>query len=319
MTASSIAGEPIVFVQDQAPDDVPQLAMPWRGVLKLPSQDPQLGIELELWPDSRAFVQMLRTGEPVAMTRAFEPLIRFTVWSGRLTDPAPLSLDTTNMRRAGSGIVGADQTVDLATGDETEPGGDAPGLTIAFSELRKYSVLQVSRDAGVPMVLGRGYPHPARAAAGPVRLASQGVGASRSGRGRDGAQGRGLRAAAQGAVRRRVPEVGGRARPGSGRGAGPAGARRWGPDDGDRVGEDLRRRLQRGAVRVHRRDDRLLRLPGVPARTDLGDLANGRVRRPGRERGLRGGSRGRGRPGAVGQHVRVLVAPGPVGGGGLPR
>jgi cytochrome c biogenesis protein len=148
-----IASEPIVFVQDQAPDDVPQLAMPWRGVLKLPSLSPQLGIELELWPDSRAFVRMLETGEPTAMTGAFQPLIRYVVWSGRLTDPSPLSLDTTTMTREATGIVGADQVVDPDTGEALDDPGAASGLTFGFPELRKYTVLQVSRDAGVPLVL----------------------------------------------------------------------------------------------------------------------------------------------------------------------
>jgi cytochrome c biogenesis protein len=148
-----IASEPIVFVQDEAPEGVPQLAMPWRGVLKLPSLDPQVGIELELWPDSRAFVQMLETGEPVAMTSAFQPLIRYAVWSGRLTDPSPLSLDTTNMTREATGIVGADQVVALEDGAVVDDPAAAGGLTIGFPELRKYTVLQVSRDAGVPFVL----------------------------------------------------------------------------------------------------------------------------------------------------------------------
>jgi cytochrome c biogenesis protein len=148
-----IASEPIVFVQDEAPEGVPQLAMPWRGVLKLPSRSPQLGIELELWPDSRAFVRMLETGQPVAMTGSFQPLIRYEVWSGRLTDPSPLALDTTNMTRRATGIVGADQVVGLLDGAPVEDPPTAGGLTIGFPELRRYTVLQVSRDAGVPLVL----------------------------------------------------------------------------------------------------------------------------------------------------------------------
>lgn len=148
-----IASEPIVFVQDEAPDGVPQLAMPWRGVLKLPSLSPQLGIELELWPDSRAFVRMLQTGEPVAMTNAFQPLIRYSVWSGPLTDPSPLSLDTTSMTREATGIVGAGQVVGLTEGDVVDDPSTAGGLTIGFEDLRKYTVLQVTRDAGVPLVL----------------------------------------------------------------------------------------------------------------------------------------------------------------------
>ena len=45
-----IASEPITFVQDTAPEGVPQLAMPWHGILKLPSLHPQVGMTLELWP-----------------------------------------------------------------------------------------------------------------------------------------------------------------------------------------------------------------------------------------------------------------------------
>ena len=39
-----IASEPITFVQDPAPEGVPQLAMPWHGILKLPSLHPQVGM-----------------------------------------------------------------------------------------------------------------------------------------------------------------------------------------------------------------------------------------------------------------------------------
>jgi cytochrome c biogenesis protein len=158
-----IAAEPLTFVQDTAPEGVPQLAMPWHGVLKLPSLDPQMGIKLELWPDSRAFLQQLRTGQPVAMIQAFQPFIRFAVFRGELTDLSQLSLDTSVMRPGTRGIVGAGTTVDLRTGkpveDSQAPSGQGPagqepdGLTIAFPELRQYSVLQVSRDRGVPLVL----------------------------------------------------------------------------------------------------------------------------------------------------------------------
>jgi cytochrome c biogenesis protein len=51
------------------------------------------------------------------------------------------------------GIVGAGRTVDLATGEEVPPGETGSGSTIAFPELRQYSVFLVSRDAGVPLVL----------------------------------------------------------------------------------------------------------------------------------------------------------------------
>ena len=77
----------------------------------------------------------------------------YTVFRGDLTDPSPLSLDTSVMRKTGKGVVGAGQTVDLRTGKALADGASPPGLTISFPELRQYSVLQVSRDRGVPLVL----------------------------------------------------------------------------------------------------------------------------------------------------------------------
>jgi cytochrome c biogenesis protein len=148
-----IASEPITFVQDTAPEGVPQLAMPWHGILKLPSLEPQAGLTLELWPDSRAWLQLRTTGEPAAMTHAFQPIIFFKVFRGELTDTSAQSLDMGVMRRTGQGIVGAEQTVDLRTGEALADGATPTGLTIAFPELRQYSVYQVSRDRGVPLVL----------------------------------------------------------------------------------------------------------------------------------------------------------------------
>jgi cytochrome c biogenesis protein len=146
-----IASEPITFVQDTAPEGVPQLAMPWHGIVKLPSLHPQVGLTLELWPDSRAWLRLRTSGEPVAMTQEFQPLMFFKVFRGDLTEPSSTSLDTNVMRKAGQGVVGAGQTVDLRTGGVVADGGS--GLTISFPELRQYSVLQVSRDRGVPLVL----------------------------------------------------------------------------------------------------------------------------------------------------------------------
>jgi len=147
-----IASEPITFVQDTAPPGVPQLAMPWHGVLKLTSLDPQVGITFELWPDSRAFLQLQQTGQPIPMVQAFQPFMRFSVYRGDLADPSPLSLETAGLRRGARGIVGGGQTVDLKTGRPVA-GDSAGSLTMSFPELRQYSVLQVSRDRGVPLVL----------------------------------------------------------------------------------------------------------------------------------------------------------------------
>jgi cytochrome c biogenesis protein len=57
------------------------------------------------------------------------------------------------MRRVGRGILGAGQTIDLSTGKPSDGGAAAPGLTISFPDLRQYSVFQVTRDAGVSVVL----------------------------------------------------------------------------------------------------------------------------------------------------------------------
>ena len=145
-----IASGPVAFVQPTAPAGVPQLAIPWEGIVKLPSLDPQAAVQLELWPDSRAFVAQRATGQPVAMTQAFEPFMRFTVYRGSLASPSAASFDTSGMRVQARGIVGAGQRVDLDTG-RTATG--ASRLTVSFPQLRKYSVFQVTRDSGVPVVL----------------------------------------------------------------------------------------------------------------------------------------------------------------------
>jgi cytochrome c biogenesis protein len=144
-----IASDPILFVRQPAPDGVPQLAMPWVGILKLPSIRPQAGLKLELWPDSRGFLAMTQ-GQPVPMLQAFDPFIRFSVYRGALTDPSQRTLDTTGMKVTAEGIVGAGQTVDLNTGRSATP---RSSLTVSFPELRKYSVFQVTRDSGVPTVV----------------------------------------------------------------------------------------------------------------------------------------------------------------------
>ena len=144
-----IASDPILFVRQAAPDGVPQLAMPWVGILKLPSIQPQAGLKLELWPDSRGFLAMTQ-GQPVAMLQAFDPFIRFSVYRGQLTDPSQRTLDTAGMRVTAQGIVGAGQTVDLNTGRAAT---SRSSLTVSFPELRKYSVFQVTRDSGVPTVV----------------------------------------------------------------------------------------------------------------------------------------------------------------------
>jgi cytochrome c biogenesis protein ResB len=134
--------------------------MPWRGFVKLPSRTPQVAIRFELWPDGRAFFE-----ENAPMTDEFQPLIRYRVYEGILNDPSLRSLDTRLMDEVGSGIAFDGWTVDLERscvldGPPAElaegvgaacPDGE-PGLALTFTDLKRYSVLQVTRDAGVPIV-----------------------------------------------------------------------------------------------------------------------------------------------------------------------
>ena len=148
----------VVMDRDPAPDGVVEFAMPWRGVVKLPGDgpggdSPDRAIELELWPDSRALFALLDDQEPQAMLTPFSPIIRYTVYDGELTELATNRLDTSFMRETGSGLMGADWTVDLETGTQLDAGDRGSGATMSFPELRQYSVFQVSRDAGVPLVL----------------------------------------------------------------------------------------------------------------------------------------------------------------------
>ena len=138
---------PVVFTQDTAPEGVGQLAMPWHGIVKLPSLEPQVGLEIVLWPDLYAFLQFQRTGEPVAMTEANDPFVTVQAYRGPLTDPSLSGLDTTTMRPWNHALVGQGETKVL--------GGDGAGgeLRVSFPELRQYSVFQVSRDRGVWIVL----------------------------------------------------------------------------------------------------------------------------------------------------------------------
>ncbi|MDH4112299.1 MAG: cytochrome c biogenesis protein ResB [Actinomycetota bacterium] len=151
-----VSSGPVVMDRDAAPDGVVEFAMPWRGIVKLPGAGEggrDRAIELELWPDSRGLAALLEGGEPQAMLVAFDPLIRFTVWEGRLTDLATSRLDTTSLREVSSGIVGAGRTADLVDGRALAEGDRGSGSTISFPELRQYSVFLVSRDAGVSLVL----------------------------------------------------------------------------------------------------------------------------------------------------------------------
>jgi cytochrome c biogenesis protein len=146
----------VVMDRVPAPDGVPELAMPWRGVVKLPgvgADGKDVAIELQLWPDGEAYTNFLVTGQPTAMLRANHPVLRYSVWQGRLTDLANDRLDTSLMRRTAKGLVGEGFSGDLTNGRQLAPGDAGSGSTLAFQGLRQYSVFQVGRDAGVPIVL----------------------------------------------------------------------------------------------------------------------------------------------------------------------
>ena len=157
-----IASDPIVAGQETAPDGVSQLAMPWDGFIKLASSRPQMAIQFQLWPDGRAF--FVRNAP---MVGELNPIIRYTVWKGPLLDPSNTSLDTSAMHRVGQGIIAGGWTMDLDRGcvvsgpssgkldvlANTCPAGSiAPKLTLSFDDLRRYSVLTITHDAGVPVV-----------------------------------------------------------------------------------------------------------------------------------------------------------------------
>jgi cytochrome c biogenesis protein len=137
---------PIDMTRDRAPEGVPATAMPWRGAIKLTAPDPDVMITLELWSDYRSFVNLQLTGQPTPMLVQFDPLIRYSVYTGRIADPARSSIDVTGLRRVARGDLHAAGTAHT----------DVPGvgnLALYFPELRQYSVLLISRDVGIPVVL----------------------------------------------------------------------------------------------------------------------------------------------------------------------
>ena len=130
-----LASGPVVFVTDDPRDQ----RVPWRGVVKLPSLRPQVGIELRLLPDPEAFV----LGAP--MLEARSPFLAFTAYRGdlRLTAAQSVfSLDRTGLVEWQRGGIGRGETARL-------PGG----LEISFPELRQYTQFLVKRDRGTGIVL----------------------------------------------------------------------------------------------------------------------------------------------------------------------
>jgi cytochrome c biogenesis protein len=137
---------PIQMQRDDPPEGVPATAMPWRGAIKLTAPEPDVMITLELWPDFRALANLQLTGQPTPMLVEFDPYLRYSVYTGRILDPARPAIDPTGLRRVGRGELHAAGTGSLAVPGVGE-------LTLGFPQLRHYSVLLVSRDVGVPVVL----------------------------------------------------------------------------------------------------------------------------------------------------------------------
>ncbi len=139
-----VASEPIVCTQDPPPEGVSPLQLPWNCVLKLPSLDPQVGVRFELWPDSRGLLALLQTGTAMPMFGEFAPVMSYTVYEGDLRSELVQQagvLDTTAMREVDRGVIGAGETAEI---------GD--GVTMTFSDLRRYTVLEVARDRGLWIV-----------------------------------------------------------------------------------------------------------------------------------------------------------------------
>ena len=161
MDGKLIASGPVVCRQGPRPKGVSPLQLPWGCVVKLPSLRPQVGIEFQLWPDSRALYALLETGMAMPMLTEFAPLMAYTAYRGDLGLTVPQNvgkLDKTRLTEWRTGVVGAGQTIDVATGKVLEPGpqgkvhyGD--GLSISFPDLKEYTVLQVARDRGLWIML----------------------------------------------------------------------------------------------------------------------------------------------------------------------
>jgi cytochrome c biogenesis protein len=137
---------PIEMTRDTPPEGVPATAMPWRGAIKLTAPEPDVTITLELWPDFRSFANLQLTGMPTPMFVQFDPYIRYSVYQGEVVDPATSNLDTAGLHREGRGDLHA-----AGTSSFDLPGGGE--LRLGFPELRHYSVLLISRDVGIPVVL----------------------------------------------------------------------------------------------------------------------------------------------------------------------
>ncbi len=130
-----VASGPVVFVTDSPNDQ----RRPWRGVIKLPSLEPQVGLAFRLLPDPVVGL----AGGP--MLEARDPFLTWRAWRGDLRLIAAQSvfdLDTTGLEPWLDGGLGLGETEEL-------PGG----IEITFRDLREYTQLLVKRDPGTGVML----------------------------------------------------------------------------------------------------------------------------------------------------------------------
>jgi cytochrome c biogenesis protein len=130
-----LASGPVVFITDTPNDQ----RRPWRGVVKLPSLRPQVGIEFRLFPDPLAGLADL------PMLEARDPFLSFRAWRGDLRLTAAQSvftLDRTGLQPWVDGGMGLGETKRLPE-----------GLDITFRELREYTQFLITRDPGTGIML----------------------------------------------------------------------------------------------------------------------------------------------------------------------
>ncbi|MDX1620562.1 MAG: cytochrome c biogenesis protein ResB [Nitriliruptorales bacterium] len=116
----------------------------WRGAVKAPAADPDVGLEILFWPYAPPHED---TGEPVLTGApwADAPLLFFREFRGDLQLEAVQNvrnLDTSRLEETGAGGL--------------RPGGSfelADGVTVTFPELRRWVGFQVSSRPAVPYLL----------------------------------------------------------------------------------------------------------------------------------------------------------------------
>lgn len=137
----------VVRDQDQVVHDAPVLlkAAPggfWVGALKAPAASPQLGLQIGFFPDAPD-----DDGRPVPTGRPEpgDPLLVFSVWEGDLQLDRAQSvdvLDTRLMEEVGRAALRPGTVAEVR-----------PGTEVEFSDLRRWSGLQVSRRPTDPLLL----------------------------------------------------------------------------------------------------------------------------------------------------------------------